>query len=108
MGEAKKLKAALEACALNVFLSDYLPGDPLFKGIAEAADQCRLAVLLATTTYGCATNDRFDTSKELGFIIDSKKPYFLVKMCDRYAEATARFQLDSGIMWEPWTPNMPI
>ena len=114
-------------------------------------------VILGTKTYGRATNDRFDTSKELGFIIDSKKPYFLIKMCvrlssptpplctslsissgphlittplghhaplvthrlycprlvtrgrcDRFEEATTRFQFDSGIMWTPWTPGEPM
>ena len=106
--EALILKADLEGRGLTVFLSDFKPGEKLFVAIADAADKCELFVVLATATYGRATNDRFDTSKELGFIIDSKKPFFLVKMCDRYEEATARFQLDSGIMWEQWTPGQPM
>ena len=106
--EALSLKEGLERRGYTVFLSDFKPGEKLFVAIAEAANECALAVLLATSTYGRATNDRFDTSKELGFIIDSKKPFFLIKMCNQYEEATARFQLDSGIMWVPWTPGQPM
>ena len=42
--------------------------------IAEALDSCRLAVILATETYGVTTNGMFDTYKELAFIVSEKKP----------------------------------
>ena len=50
--EALALKAALEARQLTVFLSDVSPGHDLQQVIAHALVKCRLALILASKTYG--------------------------------------------------------
>lgn len=56
--EVKALQAALEAQGLRVFVSDVVtPGGDLQNQIANALARCRLAVILASKTYGCLTNE---------------------------------------------------
>ena len=78
--EALELKASLEARSLKVFLSNVTPGGNLQRVIAHALSTCRLAVVLATKTYGRMTNGLFCTSAEMNFIVGQKKPYYLVRM----------------------------
>ena len=46
-------------------------------------------MLLASETYGTATTS-FSTYQELNYVIDHKKPYFLIKMCDKWREPHVR------------------
>ena len=64
-----------------VFLSDVSPGGDLQGVIAEALGTCKLAIILATKTYGAKTNGLFDTSAEMNYIVDNgRKPFYLVRM----------------------------
>jgi hypothetical protein len=58
---------------------------------------------MGTKTYGRDTGAGFCTLQELRFIINERKPFFLIKMCDRFEEAETRFRLDSSISFFPWT-----
>jgi len=45
---------------------------------------------------------------ELRFVIDEKKPFFLVKMCDRFAVDETRFRLTSNVCHAPWPRGTPM
>ena len=66
-----------------------------------ALDSCRLAVLLASETYGARTTS-FSTYNELNFVIEEPKPFYLIKMCDKWEEATTRLKLGAGIKYKDW------
>ena len=108
--EAHALKAGLEAQGLRVFLSDVAPGDNLGRIIATALDSCRLAVLLATKTYGRGTNDLFDTGREMQFVLSHKKPFFLVRMIPfgEAWEVETELALPPSIMQKLWLPGEPM
>ena len=74
MQEAAELQRQLEARGTRAFICDELAGANLLSVIASALDSCALAVILASETYGRETNNLFDTSKELAFVISEKKP----------------------------------
>ena len=101
----KKALEALEAKNITVFLSDVEPGEDLMEEIAKAADECSLAVLLATHTYGKKTNNQFDTARELGFFLQQRKPIFFIKMCEDFEDPATQFQLGTNRMWEQWMPG---
>lgn len=75
--DAKALQKALEKRKLSVFVSEDMvpPGQNLQIQIARALANCRVAVILASKTYGTRMNGLFDTLRELNFIITEKKPY---------------------------------
>ena len=95
------LKAALEALGLVVFLSDVSPGGDLQGVIGEALGSCKLAIILATKTYGEKTNGLFDTSSEMNFIVGQNKPYYLVRMIpfgENWAEMRTMMAFPQSIM----------
>lgn len=105
MQEATALKQSLEARGICTFLCNETPGADLLSAISSAIDKCRLAVMLASKTYGRATNELFDTRTELSFIISEKKPFYLIKMCERWEEATTRMVLGATTMYTTWLPG---
>jgi len=105
--EAKALKTALEARQLRVYVAGELPGEVLDEVIFAALDSCRLAILLASESYGCRTNS-FSTFNELNFVLDEPKPFYLVKMCERWSEAHVRGKFGSFTMYKEWEPGEPL
>ena len=85
-----------------VFLSDVSPGGDLQSVIAKALASCKLAIILATKTYGAKTNGLFDTSNEMNYIIDNgRKPYYLVRMIpfgEDWAEERTTMAFPSSVM----------
>ena len=110
--EALALKAALEARQLKVFLSNASPGSDLQRLIAFALSRCKLAVILATTTYGKKTNALFCTSAEMNYIVgNNRKPYYLVRMIpfdDDFAEPLTTMAFPPSVMFKLWQPGEPM
>eukprot|EP00730_Choanoeca_flexa_P014310 TRINITY_DN6215_c0_g1_i2.p1 TRINITY_DN6215_c0_g1~~TRINITY_DN6215_c0_g1_i2.p1 ORF type:complete len:305 (+),score=20.04 TRINITY_DN6215_c0_g1_i2:258-1172(+) len=102
---AEALKAKLEEQGASVFLCSINAGGDLMKHIATNLSECRLAVILGTRTYGKDTGVGFSTYEELHFIQTEKKPKFLVKMCDKFEEATVRFVFGAHIKYYLWQPQ---
>ena len=98
------LQAALEAKNMSVFLCDVAPGENLASAVVNALTHCKLAVIFGTETYGQETASSFSTFQELRYIVDKKKPFFLLKMCDAFVEARTDFHLPSTISYYPWRP----
>ena len=105
--EAYNLKTGLEQRGLKVFLSDLLPGANLDAAIYDALDTCRLAVLMAGETYGRQTTS-FSTYHELDFVLDEQKPFYLIKMCERWQEAHVRGKFGKRTMFKMWMPGDPM
>jgi hypothetical protein len=63
---------------------------------------------MGTRSYGKDTGAGFSTFEELRFIHGQKKPFFLVKMCDRFEEPETVFRLDSSVSYFLWFPGSPI
>lgn len=101
--EAEKLQRRLESNGKRVLLCRDQPGCDLHAAIASAMDACKLAVILASESYGRVADTLFDTSKQLAFIISEKKPYLLIKMCNRWTEPTTRmaFATAPHVLWMP-------
>jgi hypothetical protein len=106
--EARALKAALEARGITAFLCAVAPGSDIAAQISNALDGCQLAIIMGTRTYGKNTGVAFSTLKELRFIQDEPKPFFLVKMCERFEEAETRMRLDSAVSYFRWISERPI
>jgi hypothetical protein len=98
----RSLKEALEACGVPTFLCDIPPGGDIKDAITNALAECDLALALGTKAYGQETTATFSTFQEMEFIIGKQKPFFLVKMCDRFEVARTRFNFPSSISYFPW------
>ena len=98
----------LEARQLKVFASDVSPGGAEQHVIAHALSTCKLAIILATNTYGYCTNALFCTSAEMNYIIGQRKPYYLVRMIpfdQSWAEPTTTMAFPQGIMFKVCSLN---
>jgi hypothetical protein len=106
--EAEALKRALEKRGISTFLCAVQSGEDIKREIVKALHGCQLAIIMGTRTYGKDTGAKFSTFEELRFIINELKPFFLVKMCDRFDEAETRFSLGDSVMYFQWLPDHPI
>eukprot|EP00049_Salpingoeca_infusionum_P028123 m.36438 g.36438 ORF g.36438 m.36438 type:complete len:515 (-) comp9998_c1_seq2:63-1607(-) len=104
LSAGKALKDKLTARGFSVFLCAVQAGDNLMREIVFNISKCKLVVILGTRTYGMDTGVGFSTFQELEFIINRKKPMFLVMMCEDFEEPMAQFHLGSSIMHHPWHP----
>lgn len=101
------LQEDLEKLGLKVFLCNVEPGDDIAATVIRALSECKLAVILGTRTYGQKTESGFSTFEELRFIFEENKPFFLVKMCDKFDVVETRFRLTSDISYYRWRPQSP-
>ena len=79
--------------------------------ISHALATCKLAVVLATKTYGRETNGLFDTAAEMNFIKGQRKNFFLVRMIpfsDAWAETATTMAFPPSIMFKLWMPGDPM
>ena len=109
--EALALRKALEARNVSVFLSGASPGDDLQDKIAVALDNCRMAVILASKTYGTETNGLFDTGAEMNFVRSHQKPFVLVRMIDfgeDWALSRTKMAFPLSLMQILWLPGTPM
>jgi hypothetical protein len=102
--EARALQQGLHARAISTFLCDIPEGQDLANAVVMALTHCKLAVILGTKTYGKKTASSFSTFEELRYIVNERKPFFLVKMCTEFEEAETRFRLPPDISYFPWQP----
>jgi len=105
MLEAKSLQQDLHARGISTFLCDIPEGEDLAGAVITALTNCKLAVILGTKTYGKKTSSGFSTFEELRFIVNERKPHFLVKMCAEFEEAETRFRLPPDISYFLWQPK---
>ena len=94
-----------------VFLSDVSPGEDLQDVIAQALASCKLAIILATRTYGAKTNGLFDTSSEMNYIVSQSKPYYLVRMIpfgENWDEPRTTMAFPPSIMQKVRTPKCVV
>jgi len=105
--EAIALKKALEKAGKRVFISDVQGGGNIEEVICEALDKCLIVVVLATTTYGKATTS-FSTYHEINYVFDEQKPFYLIKMTERWEEVHVRMKFGQRTMFAFWRPGGPM
>eukprot|EP00288_Rhodomonas_lens_P019969 CAMPEP_0177690494 /NCGR_PEP_ID=MMETSP0484_2-20121128/795_1 /TAXON_ID=354590 /ORGANISM="Rhodomonas lens, Strain RHODO" /LENGTH=607 /DNA_ID=CAMNT_0019201039 /DNA_START=91 /DNA_END=1914 /DNA_ORIENTATION=+ len=104
--EGDILQDALAKHNIKAYIDRSGAGEDILKNISRAIRGCKLAVILGTKTYGKTTGGMFDTYKEMQFILGTKKPYVLIKMCDRFEQDETDFQFShNGIGYIQWTPG---
>jgi hypothetical protein len=102
MDEAVTVKGALEARGVPTFLCDVPEGDDLGHAISLNLVQCELVVIFGTETYGEKTQSVLSTFEELRFVLDKKRPFFVIKMCSEYKDPFTQIQLTNSVAYFPW------
>jgi hypothetical protein len=105
---AFQLKDALEAAGVSVYLCDPQVGDDLAATIANAVAACELFVVLGTAGYGTQGYSRFSTREELELALERRKPIYLIKRCDEFADPLTQMYLPASMMYQQWAPYMPL
>ena len=109
MDQAKQVQEALRRDHnVNAFIVATENGDNIMDQIVAAISQAKMAILFGTVTYGKGTAACFSTKEELQFVSDENKPFFLIKMCERFSEARTRMVLNNSVMYNLWLPGTPM
>jgi hypothetical protein len=107
--EAHLIQDALKEYKINaVIIDDVENGDDICGQVAELLDAAKMVIIFGTETYGKGTEASFSTKEELSFIMAEKKPFFLLKMCERFLESRTRFHLPNSIAYMKWTPGTEL
>jgi cobalamin-dependent methionine synthase I len=102
MKYAKQVRDALRKQKnLNAVIVEVPEGNDIASVVAEMIDAAKLVLIFGTQTYGVGTVS-FSTKEELQFVMDDKKPFYLIKMCDKFSEARTRLMLHKGISYKYW------
>merc|ERR1711924_64219 len=81
-------------------MCDVLPGGNIWLDIVKNFDAADFIVVMGTDHYGKRTTDiPISTFHEMQFILEEKKPIFLVKMCDKFLEPQTRMAFPSSISY---------
>ena len=91
-----------------VYLCSVPEGESIAADIAENLQKSKLVVIFGTETYGIKTASSFSTYQEMIYILDKKKPFFLIKMCDEFREPLTDFYFNSTISYFMWDANAPM
>ena len=110
MNEAKTVRRLLleQHPLLKVTIIDVPEGQDIGDHVSKKLDASKLVIIFGTETYGLGTASCFSTKEELQYIKDSKKPFFLIKMCDTFAEPRTRMILNGTVSYKLWLPNTPM
>jgi hypothetical protein len=106
--EAEALKTALEARGISTFLCAVHPGGDIAVEIVNALRNCQLAIIMGTITYGKDTGIGYSTFQELRYIHEQRKPFFLVKMCNRFEVEETVFRMGNSVSYFLWLPVCPM
>ena len=103
---ALAIRSSLQKKSVSVFVCEVPPGDDIATTVMDRLHNCRMVIIMGTVTYGKKTAAKFSTFEELRFVIEEEKPFYLVKMCDVFAEHKTRFWLPSTVSYRQWQPDM--
>ncbi len=102
--EAKALAYALRQHRRSVFLCAE-PDADMAPTVASALSQAKLAVILGTESYGEETTAGFNSHQQLRYIIEHKKAFMLIKMCDCFTQQQTRSWLPDTVPHYRWQPK---
>uniref|UniRef100_A0A7S3GC70 TIR domain-containing protein n=1 Tax=Palpitomonas bilix TaxID=652834 RepID=A0A7S3GC70_9EUKA len=108
--ETEQLREELRKCGHDAYICEVAPGGNIEELIIDRLNAAKLVIIMGTETYGVPGTNTFSTRQELSFIMQEKKPFFLIKMCDRFQDPYARFKLTDAfgyLLWEKGTPFPP-
>lgn len=105
MEQAKMVKSELEKQGVSCFLCVVHEGENIARIVADNLCAAELFVVFGTRTYGTETGTPCNTADELAFIKNEKKPYFLIKMCEKFEDSVARMYFTSSVFNYPWMPK---
>ena len=104
---ARSLRAELKKRGIHACICEVPEGQNIKKFVVDGLDRCSLVLILGTKTYGHGTVS-FSTYEEMEFVISEGKPFFLVKMCERFEVAATRFNFGDSCSYFQWIPQEPI
>jgi len=106
--EAKRLLTAMRKRGHDAYICSVRPGESIKREVSSRLAKAKMVIIMGTKTYGSKGTVDFSTAQELQFIKDEHKPFFLIKMCDKFKEDHTRFTLTSDISYVKWNPGTPM
>lgn len=106
---AKEMKEKLEMYeGVSCYVCSVGNSDNIQEDILKNYDEADMALIYGTNTYGRNTTEgpAISTFHEMNLIVSDRKPYFLMKMCDMYAETATRLTFSDVVAYEDcraWT-----
>lgn len=82
--EAEFVKNELIRLGINAVIIDAELGRSITDSVFNSLEECKMAIIFGNEDYGEDTNSPFSSYSELRYIINERKPFVLIKMCDSF------------------------
>lgn len=109
--EAQQVSAELKKrYNLNAVIVNVAPGSniDIMDEVCRVFDEAKLILIFGTENYGEPGKVRFSTREELQLISDTKKPFFLIKMCPAFRDTRTAMILPSSTAAVFWPNGKPM
>jgi len=95
---------------LNAVIVNVPPGSniDIMDEVCRVFDEAKLILIFGTENYGEAGKVKFSTKEELQLISDTKKPFFLIKMCAKFRDTRTTMILPSSTAAVFWAKGKPM
>jgi hypothetical protein len=103
--EAKALEYALKQHRRSVFRCSAEPDAGMAATVLSALSQAKLVVILGTLNYGEETGSGCSSHQQLRCVIEHKKAFLLIKMCDGFAHPQTALWLPDTVEHYIWQPK---
>ena len=105
----KNIEELLKAVGFKVYLASIKAGANIDDNVLDHLYASKMAIIFGSETYGEVTKSNVNTRTELNVILEEKKPYFLIKMCNKFVHIFPRSQLSfTSISYIEWMEDKPM
>ncbi len=73
--------------------------------VMSTLSKAKLVVILGTLNYGEETGSGFSSQQQLRYVVEHKKAFVLVKMCDNFAQQQTALWLPDTVPHFAWQPK---
>lgn len=109
MAQAQSLRKELLAKKrINAIIVNTENSESIFKVVVDNISQATIVVIFGTEDYGEDTGTGYSSYDELTYIRESRKPFFLIKMCENFKYASTQFRLPNSLMAARWDIGQPV
>ena len=101
-------RIALDNAGRKCLITEETPGVDVMENVLDAFDECKVAIIFGTESYGERGDATFSSKEELEFIMKEEMPFFLIKRCKNFKDPLAKsYLLDAPHMNWPLKSKMP-
>ena len=105
---AQLVQRELIGRGINAVIIDTEQSQNIETTVIRTLEQAKLVLIFGSKDYGVDTKTLYCSFKELEYTILHDKPFFLIKMCQQFDDATTRNRLPASLLTTQWNLGQPM